>query len=358
MPIPLVEELCWQAVLDRDSAYDGEFVYAVRSTGVFCRPTCTSRKPNRENVAFFALPEAAAQAGFRPCKRCQPETAEYSDLRAVLVRRICALIDQNDGAALTLDELGAAVNVSPYHLQRTFKALMGITPRQYAETRRVQQLKARLRSGAAVTHALYDAGYGSSSRLYEQAPQTLGMTPSAYRAGAAGLVVVYALADSPLQRLLVAQTERGICAVSLGDDDAALVDALRAEFPHAEIVRDDEGLSAQVQALLAHLNGWQPHLDLPLDLRATAFQTRVWAALRAIPYGETRTYQQIAAEIGQPSAVRAVASACAHNRLALLIPCHRVVRADGSASGYRWGAARKAALLEREHRQSTRTTGA
>jgi AraC family transcriptional regulator of adaptative response/methylated-DNA-[protein]-cysteine methyltransferase len=342
----------WQAVQEHDRQFDGVFVYAVRSTGIYCRPSCPSRRPTRENVSFFALPEAAERAGYRACKRCNPRDVDTADPQAELVRRICRSIETSPDMP-TLDELSAEFHVSPYHLQRTFKRIMGITPRQYAEHCRVNQFKAQLRNGDSVTSALYDAGYGSSSRLYEHADANLGMTPSVYQKGGSGMEIGYKIVDCSLGRLLVAATARGVCAVSLGDDDAPLVNALHDEYPSAEIVPGGESFSAWVQAILDYLGGWQPHLDLPLDLQATAFQRRVWQELQAIPYGETRSYSQVAAAIGQQTAVRAVAHACASNPVSLVIPCHRVVRQDGSLGGYRWGIGRKQTLLAHEQTEQS-----
>ncbi len=338
----------WAAVLGRDAAADGMFVYAVRSTGIYCRPSCPSRRPLRERVMFFGLPEAAEHAGFRACLRCRPAQTAMRDPQVEMVRRVCRAIE-DDPDRTDLATLGAVVAISPAHLQRTFKRLMSISPRQYAEACRVRDVKARLHSGEAVTNALYDAGYGSSSRLYERAPATLGMTPATYRKGGAGATIRYTVASSPLGALLVAATERGLCAVRLGDDADALVEELRHEFPFAALARDaDDALGAWVAPILANLGGTQPHLDLPLDVQATAFQWRVWEALRAIPRGETRSYAEVARAIGQPTAARAVARACATNPVALAIPCHRVVRGDGDPGGYRWGMERKRALLARE----------
>ncbi|HJZ49262.1 MAG TPA: bifunctional DNA-binding transcriptional regulator/O6-methylguanine-DNA methyltransferase Ada [Roseiflexaceae bacterium] len=348
------EERCWQAVLGREKTFDGAFVYAVRSTGIFCRPTCPSRRPRREQVIFFGQPAAAEQAGFRACQRCRPAAADSArepigadDARTVMVRRACQIIEEADEAP-TLSELGERMGLSPYHLQRTFKRVMGITPHQYADAHRIDRLKARLKKGDNVTTALYEAGYGSSSRLYEQAPERLGMTPATYQRGGAGAQIGYTIADSPLGRLLVAATERGVCFVSLADDDAALETALTNEFPAAEIRRDDAVLGRSVDALVRHLSGEQQQLDLPLDVCATAFQRRVWETLRAIPFGETRSYRQVAEALGQPTAARAVARACATNPVALVIPCHRVVGEGGDLRGYRWGVGRKHALLKRE----------
>jgi AraC family transcriptional regulator of adaptative response/methylated-DNA-[protein]-cysteine methyltransferase len=347
--VPAVdEERYWQAVLARETSLDGVFVYAVRSTGVYCRPGCPSRRPRRDQVIFFAQPFVAEQAGFRACRRCRPAGDRGSEAQAELARRACRVIEELADDPPTLGELGERMGVSPYHLQRTFKRVMGITPRQYADARRLDRLRARLREGDSVTTALYDSGYGSSSRLYEQAPDQLGMTPATYQRGGEGARIGFTSTSTPLGRLLVAATARGICFVCLGDDDAALGRALRGEFPAAEIERDDAVLGAWVAAIVAHLSGEQPRLDLPLDVRATAFQRRVWEALRAIPYGQTRTYGEIAQELGQPTAARAVARACATNPVALVVPCHRVVGEGGELRGYRWGVERKRALLERE----------
>jgi AraC family transcriptional regulator of adaptative response/methylated-DNA-[protein]-cysteine methyltransferase len=349
------EESRWRAVLARDLGSHGAFVYAVRSTRIYCRPWCPSRRPRRWQVVFFSAPGDAERAGFRPCRRCQPrDAASPGYLRAALVERVCRYIKSIVGGVegrITLEALGAEAGVSPHHLQRTFKSIMGITPRQYAEACRLDGLKLGLQGGKDVTNALYEAGYSSSSRLYERAPAELGMTPATYRRGGRGMRIAYTLVDSSLGRLLVAATERGVSAVSLGDSDAALEAALRAEYPNAEIHRDRRpqgGLSDWVSRILSHIAGEGPSLDLPLDLQATAFQWRVWKELCAIPYGATRSYTEVAQAIGRPTAVRAVARAVATNPVAVVVPCHRVLHQDGSLSGYRWGPARKRALLEKE----------
>jgi AraC family transcriptional regulator of adaptative response/methylated-DNA-[protein]-cysteine methyltransferase len=342
------EERCWQAVLGRETDFDGVFVYAVRSTGIFCRPTCPSRRPGREQVVFFGRPAAAEQAGFRACRRCRPSGSEHSDAQIELAERARVLIDEHPDEALTLDQLGEQIGASPNHLQRVFKRVIGITPRQYAESRRIERLKARLKQGDNVTTALYQAGYNSSSRLYEQAPERLGMTPATYGRGGAGAQIGYTIADSPLGRLLVAATDRGVCFVSLADTDATLEAALAHEYPAATIAREDARLGEWIGAVVRHLGGDRT-IDLPLDVQATAFQWRVWEALKAIPYGDTRSYGQVAAELGDRNAARAVARACATNPVALVIPCHRVVREGGEMGGYRWGIDRKRTLLEREH---------
>jgi AraC family transcriptional regulator of adaptative response/methylated-DNA-[protein]-cysteine methyltransferase len=342
------EGRCWQAVLSRDASCDGTFVYAVRSTGVYCRPSCPSRHPRRAQVVFYPVPEAAERCGYRPCRRCRPHQAAAGDPHVEVVRGTCRFIEANLESPLTLADLGAAAGLSPCHLQRIFKRITGITPRQYVDACRLGRLKARLKERRTVTMALYEAGYGSSSRLYERASSQLGMTPAAYRRGGRAAQIRYTLLVCPLGRLLLAATPRGICAVYLGDADAGLEARLRREYPEAEVRRDDAGLNPWSDELLRHLDGRQPHLDLPLDVQATAFQWRVWQALRAIPYGSTRSYCEIARAIGQPAAARAVARACATNPVAILIPCHRVVREDGGLGGYYWGLERKQALLDQE----------
>jgi len=344
-PMPNDHE-CWQAVKNRDRRYDGTFVYAVESTGLYCRPSCPARRPRRENVVFFAAPQEADRAGFRPCRRCRPTEI---DAQLDIVRRACELIDAADGTPPTLAELSVRLHLSPYHLQRLFKRLTGVTPRQYADARRLDRFKTRLKEGQTVTQALYEAGYGSSSRAYAG---QLGMTPATYGGGGEGMDIVYTVTACPLGYLLVAATERGICAVSLGDSPDELEATLADEYPAASIRRDDNHLGQWVGLILAYLDGAPLPTDLPLDIRATAFQRRVWEALRAIPLGATRSYGEIAASLDQPTATRAVAQACASNPVALIIPCHRVVRKDGDLGGYRWGVERKEALLQRE-RQAT-----
>ncbi len=338
-------EAAWAAVLARDGRYDGRFVYAVRSTGIYCRPSCPSRRPHRRHVAFFDTPASARAAGFRACLRCTPEAVPA---RAAAIERTRAHIDAHLDDRLTLADLSAVAGLSPSHLQKAWKAALGLSPRDYVRLRRAERFKAEVRGGRSVTDALYEAGYGSGSRLYSDARERLGMTPGAYKRGGAGETVRFATAGSPLGRLLVASTERGLCAVQLGESDAALEAALRKDYPRAEVVRDERVLKPTLAAILAHLDGGVPSLDLPLDVAATRFQWRVWRTLQRIPYGETRSYAEVASALGQPTAVRAVARACASNRVALVVPCHRVVRADGSPGGYRWGASRKQKLLAKE----------
>ncbi len=340
----------WRSVLERDRGMDGRFVFAVRSTGLYCRPSCPARRPSRHQVVFFPLAEAAEHAGFRACRRCRPRLAAPGDPAATLAQRVCQAMESDAEASPSLARLGAALGVSATHLQKSFKRVMGISPREFAGARRVSALKQKLRGGQDVTRALYEAGYGSSSRLYEKSSAELGKTPGAYRRGGEGMKISYTISNCPLGRMLVAATERGVSAVSLGDSDSILEAALIAEYPRAEIHRDDARFAAWLKSLDRHLHGAAPRLDLPLDLQATAFQRRVWKELQRIPYGETRTYTQVARAIGKPRAVRAVARACASNPVSVIVPCHRVIREDGSLAGYRWGLNRKAALLRQEQK--------
>lgn len=341
----------WNAVVTRDAARDGEFVFAVSSTGVYCRPSCAARRPRRENVQFFGKPELAEQAGYRACLRCRPKSFSGNSASDG-VKAICRFIEQHLDEPLTLERLGKEFQQSPFHLQRRFKAVLGITPREYADSCRLRMLKRNLQAGDSVTRAMYDAGYGSSSRLYEKTASQLGMTPDKYRRGAIAAAIRYTCADSPLGRMLIATTERGICAIQFARSDGELMEGLKREFPFAARKVDEGGLQSWVGALLRHMRGKDLDSSLPLDIRATAFQRRVWAYLQSIPYGATRSYSQVAKGIGQPRATRAVARACATNPVAVAIPCHRVVREDGSMGGYRWGIERKKALLEMERLES------
>jgi AraC family transcriptional regulator of adaptative response/methylated-DNA-[protein]-cysteine methyltransferase len=345
--VPANDDVRWQSVLARDRRADGVFVYAVRSTGVYCRPSCPSRRPRREVVTFFGGPDAAEQAGFRACRRCRPREARAADPWIEKIRRACVYLANVEGHP-SLATLARRVGGSPYHLQRNFKRLVGVSPREYADAVRLRKVKTGLRRGDPVTGAMLDAGYGSSSRFYERAVPKLGMSPTAYRRGGAGMSITYAIVDSPLGRLLVGATPRGVCAVAMGASDAELERAIAREYPAASIAKDDGALAKWTKEIVAHLSGRRPRLDLPLDVQATSFQWQVWEALRAIPYGETRTYGEVAATIGRPRAVRAVARACATNPVALAIPCHRVVAANGQTGGYRWGPDRKKTLLARE----------
>ncbi|HEV2671791.1 MAG TPA: bifunctional DNA-binding transcriptional regulator/O6-methylguanine-DNA methyltransferase Ada [Gemmatimonadales bacterium] len=329
----------WHAVLSRDRRFDGAFVYAVRSTGIYCRPSCASRRPRRAQVTFYAIPEVAERAGYRACRRCHPADTNGADPAIALVREACRALDAGRRPG------GGA----PHRLARVFKRIIGITPKQYAAARRVARFKEELKRRKHVSPALYEAGYSSSSRVYEHTHEQLGMTPAAYARGGAGLGIAYVTVATSLGRLLVAATERGVCRVALGDSAAALESDLLAEFPVARVVQDKSGkLHGWVTSILAYLDGREPDLDLPLDIRATAFQRRVWQELQRIPFGKTRSYGEVARRIGKPTATRAVARACATNPVALVIPCHRVVREDGDLGGYRWGLERKQALLEKE----------
>jgi AraC family transcriptional regulator of adaptative response/methylated-DNA-[protein]-cysteine methyltransferase len=339
----LTDEQRWQLVMQRDIRADGQFVTAVKSTGIYCRPSCPARHPLRKNVAFYHTPAEAERAGFRPCRRCRPTEV---DAQVKAVQTVCRYIETHLDEPLTLDELSARAHFSPHHLQRTFKRLMGISPRQYADACRAAQLKQQLKEKTTVTTATYEAGYHSASQIYEQT--RLGMTPTVYRRGGAGMTIAYTIADSALGRLLVAATDKGVCFISLGDSDKVLETALRGDYYAAQIQRDDVGLRQWVSAMLQHVAGKRPHLELPLDIQGTAFQRQVWEALRAIPYGETRTYGQIAQAIGKPSAARAVGHACGANPVALAIPCHRAVGSKGALTGYRWGVGRKEKLLAQE----------
>lgn len=336
----------WRAIQNRDEAGDGLFVYGVRSTRIFCRPSCPARRPRREQVAFYDTPEAAAAAGFRACRRCHPDEPRSS--QADLAARAKRWIEEHSHEEASLAALGRALDTSPYHLHRIFKRATGLTPRQFREVCRMAEFKSRLKEGEAVTSAMYGAGFGSSRRLYEQAYSELGMTPLAYRRGGRGQLVDYDIIDSPLGRLLVAATERGLCAVALAEDDAVLEAFLRSELPRAELRRGSRSVDTWMGPILDYLAARKPSLDLPVDADGTAFQRQVWRALQQIPYGATRTYAEVARDLGQPSAVRAVARACATNPVAIVVPCHRVIRQDGALAGYRWGLERKRSLLDME----------
>ena len=343
------EQQQWQAILDRDAGQDGAFVFAVKTTGVYCRPSCASRQPRRENVLFFANPAEATLAGFRACKRCRPD--QPVQIAPEFVAQARTLLDAE--GALPLSELGARLGVSPFHLQRAFSKTVGLSPAQYARAARMNKVKTELRGGATVTDAVYAAGYGAPSRLYENAG-ALGMTPAAYGKGGQGERIAYAAAPSALGLVLVAATGAGICAVSFGESEAGLVAGLRSEFPAAEILAaaeavEREGLLACARAIAAHVAGAPSDLArFPIDLHGTVFQTQVWRALRDIPRGQTRTYAQVAEAIGRPSAARAVAQACGANHAAVIVPCHRVVAAGGGLGGYKWGRARKQTILAGE----------
>jgi len=341
------DDLRWQAVLSRDGASDGKFVFAVSSTGVYCRPSCPSRRPKRENVSFFSHPGDAEIAGFRACLRCRPK-ALAGNPRQQLVKNICRFIEQHLDEPLTLATLGAEFGQSGFHLQRTFKAVLGITPKEYADSCRMRGFRQKLKAGHSVTRAMYDAGYGSSSRLYSRTKSELGMDPAKYRRGAIAAPIRYSCTESPLGRMLIAATEKGICSIQFADSEEELEQSLRQEFPFAVRRRDDEELAALAQKVIRQMRGFKPAETLPLDIRATAFQRRVWTYLQSLGFGTTRSYAEVAKAIRRPSAVRAVARACATNPVAMAIPCHRIVRSDGQLGGYRWGLHRKEALLQME----------
>jgi len=347
----LTPDAMWQAVLADDATLDGVFVIAVRTTGIYCRPSCTARLPKRENIEFFPTNDDARAAGYRACKRCHPD--DLQDAHAQLIAQVCRFIDAHSlDERITLERLSEEFHISPFHLHRTFKRVMGITPAAYVDTVRMTMFKQELKADSPVLDAVYAAGFSSNSLVYARTDEQLGMTPTVYREGAP-VAIGYAVTPSALGWLLVAATERGICAVKLGDDAESLVAELRGEFSAARITVDDHGLHTALEVITCYLTGETPHLDLPLDLRATAFQRQVWEALCHIPYGETRTYAQVAAAIDQPNAARAVGSACGSNQTALIIPCHRVVRNDGAEGGYRWGVARKFQLLAMERERRT-----
>lgn len=341
----------WQAVLARAVEADGQFFYAVKTTGVYCRPSCAARTPRPENVSFYPSAAAAEQAGFRPCRRCRPEQPPRQQQQAALIAVLCRQIDAAEEAP-SLAALAASAQLSPSHLLRLFKAHTGVTPKAYASARRAARLREALGRSDTVTAAIYQAGYASSGRFYGEAKALLGMAPRSYRAGASRQVIRFAIGACSLGAILVAASEQGICAIALGDQAEALLDDFQARFAQAELVGGDAAFEQLVAQVVALVEAPQVGLALPLDVRGTAFQLRVWQALRQIPAGRTVSYSELAARIGVPRAVRAVASACAANTLAVAIPCHRVVRSDGSLSGYRWGVERKRALLEREAEKS------
>ena len=341
----------WRAVQRRDPRFDGQFVYAVRSTHIYCRPSCPSRRPARERVTFYTAPAAAEEAGYRACRRCHPREAQLAPA-TIAIEKARLYIEAHPDQLITLTSLAEDVGLSPFHLQRTFKRLLGVSPREYQDSLRVSRFKSRLRAGDTVSRATYEAGFGSSSRVYERSDKTLGMTPAAFRRGGLGMHITYAVVDSPFGKLLVGATERGVCSVALGDSDSTLVSKLRADFPGAQIERGDHVHAEWVEEIVGHIGGGNLGLNVPLDVRGTAFQQQVWALLRKIPSGRTRSYGEIASELGNPRATRAVAQACASNKIAVVIPCHRVIRNDGELGGYKWGIERKKTLLEHERRQA------
>lgn len=338
----------WQSVVARDAGADGRFVFAVRTTGIYCRPSCPSRRARPANVVFYDAPQAAEAAGFRPCQRCNPAGQSTAAANAQIIAEACRIIEASDEVP-KLDDLARRVGFSTYHFHRQFKAITGLTPRQWAAAHRARKVRHGLQDKEnTVTEAIYDAGFNANSRFYETANKVLGMTPTAFRQGGKDADIRFAVAESGLGAILVAETDKGICAIAMGDDPEALVHELQDRFPKANLIGGDAAFEARVAQVVGFVEAPQIGLDLPLDIRGTAFQQRVWQALRDIPAGETASYADIARQIGSPKSVRAVAQACAANRIAVAIPCHRVVRNDGAISGYRWGVARKRALLAQE----------
>ena len=346
-PSSLDDASCWRAVERRDRAADGTFVYSVRTTGVYCRPSCAARLPRRENVAFHQTCTDAERAGFRPCKRCRPNASTLAEVHAGAVARACRLIEEAEEAP-SLEALARAAGMSRFYFHRVFKAVTGVTPKAYAAGHRGKRVREELSSGESVTEAIYGAGFNSNGRFYAAAPGLLGMTPTQFRSGGRGNVIRFAVGECSLGAILVAATAKGVCAIEFGNDPEMLVRALQDRFPRAQLLGGDKAFERLVAKVVGFVEAPGRGLDLPLDIRGTAFQQQVWKAIRDIPAGSTASYRDLAKRIGAPKAVRAVAQACGANAIAVAIPCHRVVRTDGSTSGYRWGVERKRALLDRE----------
>lgn len=357
----LDSDLCWRAVETKDAQYDGKFFFGVLTTGVYCRPSCPSRLPLRKNVRFYETTSQAEADGLRACLRCRPLATVGADPAEQWIRETCRFIEDNISERLTLAALASRVEMSPFHLQRAFKAVVGVSPRQYVEALRLKKLKTSLRTCKDVTEAVYHAGFESSSRVYERADTRLGMTPSQYRSGGKGVAMTYATVETAFGAMMVAATDRGLSFVQFGNSELELLGMLRAEYPlaqHRPMAQPcHPDFSKWILALQEHLEGNQPRLSLPLDIRATAFQMKVWSYLQSIPYGAVQSYAEVAAGIGQPRAVRAVARACASNKVAVLVPCHRVIRGTGELGGYKWGLPRKRAIIdcERRHREASST---
>ena len=343
----LDNDACWSAVERRDRAADGTFVYSVRTTGVYCRPSCAARLPRRDNVAFHQTCTDAERAGFRPCKRCRPNASTLAEVHAGAVARACRLIEEAEEAP-SLEALARAAGMSRFYFHRVFKAVTGVTPKAYAAGHRGKRVREELSSGESVTEAIYGAGFNSNGRFYAAAPGLLGMTPTQFRSGGSGNVIRFAVGECSLGAILVAATAKGVCAIEFGNDPEMLVRALQDRFPRAQLLGGDKAFERLVAEVVGFVEAPGRGLDLPLDIRGTAFQQQVWKAIRDIPTGSTASYRDLAKRIGAPKAVRAVAQACGANAIAVAIPCHRVVRTDGSTSGYRWGVERKRALLDRE----------
>jgi AraC family transcriptional regulator of adaptative response/methylated-DNA-[protein]-cysteine methyltransferase len=341
----------WQAIATRNAGWDGQIFYGVTTTRIYCRPSCPSRRPKPENIRYFESSAEAEKAGFRACLRCHPQQTAH--LPSVSITRVCRFIEQHIDAMPDLTTLARVARLSKFHFLRAFKEATGMTPRAYGSLCRTRLLKKKLRAGGSVTDAMYDVGYGSPSRLYESSTRELGMTPRQYRDGGLGKKIRYTVVHSPLGRMLVGATDRGVCAIQFGESVPELERSLKREYPFAELEYDPVPLLGWLEQLNRHLAGERPRLDLPVDIQATVFQRRVWEALQQIPYGETRTYSELAALAGNPKAVRAAASACANNKVAVLIPCHRAVRTDGGLGGYRWGLSRKVQLLATERAKAT-----
>ena len=343
----LDNDACWSAVERRDRAADGTFVYSVRTTGVYCRPSCAARLPRRDNVAFHQTCTDAERAGFRPCKRCRPNASTLAEVHAGAVARACRLIEEAEEAP-SLEALARAAGMSRFYFHRVFKAVTGVTPKAYAAGHRGKRVREELSSGESVTEAIYGAGFNSNGRFYAAAPGLLGMTPTQFRSGGSGNVIRFAVGECSLGAILVAATAKGVCVIEFGNDPEMLVRALQDRFPRAQLLGGDKAFERLVAEVVGFVEAPGRGLDLPLDIRGTAFQQQVWKAIRDIPAGSTASYRDLAKRIGAPKAVRAVAQACGANAIAVAIPCHRVVRTDGSTSGYRWGVERKRSLLKRE----------
>jgi AraC family transcriptional regulator of adaptative response/methylated-DNA-[protein]-cysteine methyltransferase len=358
----LDQDECWKAVQNRDATRDCSFLYGVLTTGVYCRPACPSRKPLRKNVRFYESSTEAERDGLRPCLRCRPLSVPGPDPAAERIREVCRYIEGRSDEPLKLEGLATQAGMSPWHFQRTFKAVVGLSPKQYLDAARLRKLKKGLRDSGDVTEAIYGAGYGSSSRVYERADTRLGMTPNQYRRGGRNVTITYATIETPLGLIMIGATDRGLCFLQFGDTREGLLTMLEKEYPSARLKAMSNPYHADFQkwseALNLYLAGTHPHLDLPVDIRATVFQIRVWNYLQSIPYGEVQSYGEVAAGIGNPNATRAVARACAANRIALVIPCHRVIRGTGELGGYRWGLARKRTLIDRERAGKARMLSA